>query len=469
MKPMFTIGQAVDAMTGTLINETMQRRARAIVGVSTDSRMIKPDEVFVALKGDRFDGHEFVSDALAAGAAGAIVAETWYRAHARELPPDATVIAVPDTLQALQALATVYRSQFTLPVVGITGTNGKTTTKEMVAAVLSTQYRTLKTPGNLNSQVGVPLVLFQLNRSHEAAVLELSMSHPGELTRLARMARPTVGVITNVGPAHLESLGSVEAVARAKGELLDYLPPDGTAVLNADDPLVMAQRFRTAAQLVTFGLTPAADIRAVELDVQLTGTTFRLSDGPVFRLTIPGGHQVSNALAAIAVGRLFGVEIAAMQEALETVQPPAMRMHYRMVGGRHLLNDAYNANPVSARAALSTLARATQGRRIAVLGDMLELGAGSEQAHREVGRAVPGAADLLITVGERARSIADGAREAGMDEQAIVVCQTNDDASACLLAAAQPGDAILIKGSRGMKMEDIVVALTARWTEERSA
>ncbi|MBI4551643.1 MAG: UDP-N-acetylmuramoyl-tripeptide--D-alanyl-D-alanine ligase [Candidatus Latescibacteria bacterium] len=464
MNSLFTIGQVVETVAGTLSDETADRRVRPVVGVSTDSRTVKQDELFVALAGDRFDGHDFVPAALAAGAAGAIVAETWYREHAREISQQAPVIVVPDPLMALQTLAAAYRSRFALPVVGITGTNGKTTTKEMTAAILSKRFRTLKTPGNLNSQVGVPLVLFQLGPAYEVAVLELSMSQPDELTRLARMARPTVGVITNVGPAHLEFLGSVEAVARAKGELLDSLPDDGTAILNADDPLVMAQRHRTTARLLTFGLTPAAAVRAVDIEMELAGTTFRLTDGPAFRLNIPGCHHVANALAAIAVGRVFGVDVGAMQEALAGVQPFAMRMEYRVVDGLHLINDAYNANPVSARAALRTLANARTGRRIAVMGDMLELGAESEQAHREVGRAVAGAADVLITVGERARQIADGAREAGMDERAILVCQKNDDASVRIRACAKPGDIILIKGSRGMKMEDIVAALTAAGT-----
>jgi UDP-N-acetylmuramoyl-tripeptide--D-alanyl-D-alanine ligase len=374
------------------------------------------------------------------------------------LPEHWALVVVADTLSALQKLAAWYRGQFRIPVVGVTGSSGKTTTKDMIAAVLEQGYRVLKTPGNLNSQIGVPQVLLSLEPAHEIAVLELGMNHPGELARLAEIVRPTVGVITNVGPVHLEFLKTLEGVGRAKGELLDYVDPDGWAVLNADDPYVMAQRARTRARLVTFGYTARADIQAVSIQADFDRTAFRLRGGATFHLRIPGEHQVANALAAIGVGQIFHRSTETMQAALAALEPAAMRMDARTVGGLHLLVDAYNANPVSTCAALKTLA-AGGGRHIAVLGDMLELGDMSVSAHLAVGRTAAETADLLVTVGSRARDIARGAREAGMADDRMFCCDTNPEAVERLRAVVQAGDYILIKGSRGMKMEEIVAAL----------
>ena len=459
MTQLFTLGDIEQVVKGSLCPSNGIAGKHGVSSVSTDSRSITGGEFFVAITGEKFDGHEYVVDALKAGAAGAMVSREWHREHATMLPIGAPLIAVEHVLDALQALAGWYRQRFDLPLIGVTGSNGKTTTKDMIAAVLGSRYRILKTPGNLNSQVGVPQVLLQLKHDHDIAVLELGMNHAGELDRLARMVRPKVGVITNVGPVHLEYLETLEGVARAKGELLDALPDDGIAVLNADDPHVMAQRSRTRAHLITFGHTDGAEVRVRDIQAQLSGTTFRLDDGMVFRLNIAGEHQVSNALAAIAVGRLLGIKNKDIHTALASLTPVSMRMDVRMIGKLQLINDTYNANPVSTCAALHTLASASRGRRVAVLGDMLELGHESEAAHLKVGQAVVNTADLLITVGERARSIADGARNAGMAEECIVVCDSNSQASLYLIETADDGDVILVKGSRGMKMEEIVVDL----------
>ena len=462
--PLFTLGDIAQVVGGALCPSCNSHLkaiagARGVSGVSTDSRSIKNGDFFVAIAGEKFDGHDYVVDVLKAGAAGAMISHRWYWEHAAMLPISAPLVVVEHVLDALQALAGWYRQRFDLPLIGITGSNGKTTTKDMIAEVLGRRYRILKTPGNLNSQVGVPQVLFQLKHDHDVAVLELGMNHAGELDRLARMVRPKVGVITNVGPVHLEYLETLEGVARAKGELLDALPDDGIAVLNADDPHVMAQRSRTRAHLMTFGHKDGAEVRVRDIETQLSGTTFRLDDGSTFRLNIAGEHQVSNALAAIAVGRLMGIKNEDIHTALASLTPASMRMDVRMIGKLLLINDTYNANPVSTCAALHTLASASRGRRIAVLGDMLELGRESESAHRQVGQAVVNTADLLITVGERARSIADGARNAGMAEECVVVCASNRQAGDCIIESADDGDVILIKGSRGMKMEEIVADL----------
>lgn len=458
-----TLHDVAQATGGTLLPCYEDRQSRKIAGISTDSRTIAPGEVFFALSGERFDGHDFVPAVLKAGTSAVVVTTMWHREYATLFDGHATFILVLDTLKALQNLAAWYRARFTIPVIGITGSSGKTTAKDMTAAVLAQRYRVLKTPGNLNSQVGLPQILCRLDASHQIAVLEMGMNHTGELARLAAMARPTIGVITNVGPVHLEYLGSLEGVARAKGELLDGIPEDGAVILNADDPLVMSQRHRTRAPVITFGTGETADIRATEIHADLRGTVFRLAGGPAFRLRIAGRHHVTNALVAIAVGRLFDIEFDDIQKALAEVAPAAMRMDYQRIGHIHLINDAYNANPDSVSAALQTLAGVSNGRRIAILGDMLELGAACESAHRQVGQTAAETVDLLITVGDRARHIAEGARQAGMADECIAMCKTNLEATDRVIAWVQDDDVILIKGSRGMHMEEIVSRLEAHY------
>lgn len=440
---------------------------RRITAISTDSRRLQSGNLFVAVPGENFDGHDFVLQALHTGAATALVSEEWANEHLSEFDDSVTLIVVSDVLAGLQALASWYRTRFQTEIVGVTGSSGKTTTKDMIAAVLSSRYSVLKTPGNLNSQLGLPQVVFQLRRTHDLAVLEMGMNHTGEINRLAEICNPSVGVITNVGPVHLEFLGSVDGVARAKGELLDHLSEKDLAVLNADDALVMGQRPRSRARLVTFGLGEYANVRAREIDAGFSSTVFMLDDGSEFVLNIPGVHHVMNALAAIAVGQSFGVRVSDMQAALAALKPSDMRMDVQIVGNITYINDTYNANPDSVRAALHTLAISPgSGRRIAVLGDMLELGDSSAQAHRDVGAEAAGVANLLITVGNRAVDIAVGARAAGLTSSQIVECATTGEASSVLEDTIEDGDVILVKGSRGMRMEEIVVQVSSAATED---
>lgn len=450
-----TLMEITGIMGGSLhVPSPVHGRGR-ITGVCSDTRRIQEGNLFVAITGERFDGHDFVPEAMRSGACASLVTDDWHARRPDREAPDAARIVVPEVLPALQAFAGWHRRRFDLPVVVVTGSSGKTTTKNMIASVLGERYRVFKTPGNLNSQLGVSEALFSLQRDHGAAVLELGMNHAGELDRLSRMTRPSIGVITNVGPAHIEFFESVEGIARAKGEVLDHLPEGGSAVLNADDPLVMKQAGRSPARVVTFGRSVGADVRLARVRTELSGSTFALSDGASFGINLLGEHQVMNAAAAVAVGRLMGIDDQGIARALRSLDPTPMRMEYRKAGAVHLINDAYNANPSSMKAALDALATAG-GRKLIVLGDMLELGDLGRAAHREIGRRAADVADRIITVGELAREIGVAAVDAGMPASRVVSCRNNDEAAAAVMAEVEDGDLVLVKGSRGMRMETVV-------------
>jgi UDP-N-acetylmuramoyl-tripeptide--D-alanyl-D-alanine ligase len=426
-----------------------------VAGVSTDSRTLREGELFVAIRGERFDGHDFVRDAFGRGAVAALV----------DTPPAAgtggkPLFAVPNTVAALQRLAAWYRSRFDLPLVAVTGTNGKTTTKDMAASVLSTRLRTMKTEGNLNNHIGVPLTLLRLSSEHQAAVVEMGMNHPGEIERLAGMARPAIGVITNVAEAHMEGMGSLEAIAEAKGELLEALPPEGTAVLNGDDALVMSQAKRTSARVVTFGLSPDVNTRAVRIS-ERGCVSFELDWGASVELPLPGRHNVMNALAALAVGEVLGIDREAAVEGLSSFEPSPMRMSVVTVGGWTILNDAYNANPGSLGAALESLVALANGRpTVAALGDMLELGSRARDAHREAGLlAAEKEIDHLLLFGKEVAALREGALAGGMqpgrarlfDDKAVLV--------EALRRLSEKSAVLLVKGSRAMRMEEVVELL----------
>lgn len=425
-----------------------------IEGVSTDTRTIRTGQIFFALRGERFDGHDHVGEAFARGASAAVVSRAVDGVSG-------TTLLVDDTVNALQSLAGWYRGRFALDVVAVTGTNGKTTTKDMAAAVLSRTRRTLRTEGNLNNHIGVPLTLMDLSAEHEAAVVELGMSNPGEIARLAKIARPDVGVITNVGEAHLASMHDIESIARAKGELLEALPQHGTAVLNRDDDLVMAQAGRTTAQLVTFGLSREADVRAEAIEETPGGVAFDVAGDGRASLSLPGRHNVSNALAAVAVGGVLGVPAEECLEGLRCFRPSALRMSRVEAGTLTILNDAYNSNPGSLGAALATLASQAAGRRAwAALGDMLELGPRSAGAHREAGARAAGLGiDRLFLYGREVAALREGAIAAGMPSDTVELF----DSKAALARAIQAGldgdTVLLVKGSRGMRMEEVVERL----------
>jgi UDP-N-acetylmuramoyl-tripeptide--D-alanyl-D-alanine ligase len=373
------------------------------------------------------------------------------------------MLPVEDTIYALQEMSHLHRRKFTIPVVGITGTNGKTTTKEMLASILKRKGQVLKNEGNLNNHLGVPLTLLKLAAEHRSAVVEMGMSARGEIDRLARLTDPDVAVITNIGPAHLEFLKTLDNVAEAKGELLDNLKNTGIAVLNADDPYFDKLKKKFNGAVLSFGIDGKADVSAsaVTQGKDFTDFTITSDDSRVdVRLRTVGKHNIYNALAAAAAARAVGMPGEAVKLGLDDFVPVAMRSELRQVEGRTVLADYYNANPSSMEAALSALVSLrTNGKAIAVLGDMLELGDVSEEAHRSIGRmAATLAVDILITIGQRAQDIAAGARDAGMPEGHILSAASQVDAADLLKRNSRPGDVILIKGSRGMKLEKILEA-----------
>ena len=429
-----------------------------ITGVSIDSRAIKKGDIFICIKGERFDGHDFIPQAIKNGAAAiCFCRDKAAVCQAIKMPRNA--IAVRDTIAALSALAHYHRKRFSIPVIGISGTNGKTTTKEMLSGILARSGPGLKTVGNLNNLIGLPQMLLQLNEQHRWAVLEMGMSELGEIDRLAEIARPDTGIITNALPAHLETLGSVEAVARAKGELFLRLTEGGCAVYNADDPLISIAPSPPGVKRVSFGLG-AADVRAEEIRCQGR-------KGQVFTLCLPSGsrtvslkafgtHNVYNALAAAAAAFAMGIDALDIAEGLESFTPYDKRFSLEELGPVTLIDDSYNANPGSMRAALVTLRDIREtGRGIAVLGDMLELGEVAVAAHLELGRLAASCADRLYVMGEMAETVASGALSGGLALDAVITAQNHAEILDDLLGNLIEGDCILIKGSRGMRMETV--------------
>jgi len=432
-----------------------------IKGVSIDSRTIREGELFVAIKGVRFDGHDFVPEAINRGAWGAVVERSSLENRYPSLSGLRNIIPVEDTLLSLQEMSGMHRKKYSIPVVGITGSNGKTTTKEMLACILRQKGQVLKNEGNLNNHIGVPLTLMKLGEHHRFAAIEMGMSGPGEIEMLARLAMPDVGVITNIGPAHLEFLGSTDMIAQAKGELLEEMKPEGTAVLNADDPYFETLKKRFSGRIVTFGIDGPADITAEDIRLEKDTSDFTLrAQGKTIpmRLHAVGTYNVYNALAAAAAALAVAIPLESVKSGLEEFSPFSMRSEIKNIGGRVIFEDCYNANPQSMAAALEALVSIRAGRmNIAVLGDMMELGDTGPEAHRTIGRRVAQLGiDLLVTVGPLAKLIGDGAIEAGMSEERVVAARSNAEAAALLRTRTQPGDAILIKGSRAMKMEKIL-------------
>lgn len=450
MKTM-TVGEVYRAIGGRLLQGDQDV---TVTRVSTDTRRIQPGDLFFALRGEKYDAHDFLDQAVAGGA-GALVVSRYVA-----VDPAVPVIRVSDTLAGLQSLAAYNRRQYRVPVVGITGSSGKTTTKDMVAAVLETRHNVLKTRGNLNNEIGLPLTLLDLSAGHGAAVVEMAMRAPGEIDALCLLARPTCAVITTIGVAHLERLGTVENIARAKGEILEHIAPDGFAMLPGDSPLAREQARRCHGRVLFFGLEPGLDLYATDLRREGTGNRFTAVMGDTrfeICLPLPGLHNVRNALSAAGVGLMLGLTPDEVAKGLAGVTLSGMRCEIVRGSNFTLINDAYNANPESTCAALQSLEElAGRGRRVAVLGDMLELGTGAVEGHRRAGAAAArhGVA-LLVTVGGLSRETAAGARQAGMGSDQVVVCRDNAEALAALRGRLQPGDVVLVKGSRGMRMEEI--------------
>ena len=460
--PKLSIGEIARAVGGEVRPVGDEAGAVTPTGYSIDTRTMAAGDLFFALAGVHSDGHLFVGDALAGGAAGAVVAR-----HITGLDPSFAQVVVESPLKALQKLAVHVRRAYDIPVIAVTGSNGKTTTKEMITAIISTKLRVHRNPGNYNNQIGVPLTILGLDESAELLVTELGSNHAGEIMELARWAEPDVGVITNVGRAHIGLFGSLENVIREKTDLLRVLPPSGRGVVNADSPAVLQTAKEIGIHTVSFGIEAdcdfrATDIRTVGADAGALreagpeahpGTVFNVGDTEV-RLMVPGLHNVSNALAAITTGTLFGVSPAEAARVLEGFEP--LRVTVRTGGGITLIDDTYNANPDSVRAVLGVLRGLAGERKIFVLGEMLELGDFSRDLHREVGtETAAGGIDCFFGVGGAAREAVDAARQAGMAE--AVSDFFGDKASACafLRQFLKPGDAVLIKGSRATGMEEV--------------
>lgn len=431
-------------------------------GVSIDSRSLKRGNLFVAIPGERFDGHQFVSEAAEKGASLIIISQEKANQVKKEKLKKTPVVLVQDTKKALRDIASWHRNKFDLPTVAVTGTNGKTTTKEMIAEVLSCKFRVLKSIKSYNNLVGVPLTLFELDKDTEVLVLELGMSAPGEIEILTKNAKPNLGVITNIGPAHLESMESLEKIAQAKFELLENMPSPHTAVLNADDEFLSKRIKVNKEKTISFGIKNEAAFRADQLTTSDEGyLSFRVNGELFVDLKLLGEHNVYNALAAFAVGSLLGVDELNIKQSLERYTPSELRMELVRFGDIKVINDSYNANPVSMANALKTLKQMRgEGRKIAVLGDMLELGEKTLDYHFKLGRLVAESGiDLLLTVGKLSMAIGQGAKEHGMNPEKIFTFDNNEEISSYLIQDLKPGDLVLIKGSRRMKLEEVVLSL----------
>jgi len=460
-----SVNDILMATAGRLVSQAGED---VISGVSTDSRTVQQGDVFVALKGDRHDGHQYLGEVFARGAVAAVV-QAGFESVA---PGFKNIVEVPDTLRALGDLAHFWRHRFPIPVVGITGSNGKTTAKDMTAAVLASKYRILKTEGNFNNLIGLPLTLFRLKGDEDMAVIEMGMNHLGEIDRLAEIASPETGVVTVVARAHLEGLGGLSNVARAKGELIARLPEKGLSVINAESKF--APEFRRiarkrGARVAGFGVSKSADYRAEAIKLDgFKGVRFAVKvrgKKATFKIGVPGRHNVTNALAAIAVGDRYDVPVSKMKTALARFHAGSKRMEVVKLGKRiDVINDCYNANPDSTIASLQFLKDlGPVRRRVAVLGEMLELGRWARECHREVGTAAAkSGVKLLFAVGPSAETMVAGARKAGLSKTSSFVFANAEEALPMIKSLLKPKDIVLVKGSRGMKMERITEGLRER-------
>ncbi len=460
--PAMTADDLLRLTGGRLLN----RSERPSRGAAVDSRLVEVGQVFVALPGERTDGHGYLAEAIARGATALIVT--------RPLPDptavgDVTVVRVADPLAALGAIAAGWRQRFQPLVVGVTGSIAKTSTKEAIAAVLGSRMRTLRNEGNLNNEVGLPLTLLRLGPEHEAAVLEMGMYVGGEIAELAAIARPHIGVVTAVQPVHLARIGSLAAIEAAKGELLEALPSDGTAILNADDPIVRGMGSRTQATSLSYGFSDDADIGAEEVtSIGLDGMRFVLRAGGTRRpLTIPalGPLSVHNALAAAAVARAAGLTLDDIEAGLATGWSAPHRAEVVRLGSVTVIDDSYNASPRSVVAALQLLA-GLPGRRVAVLGEMLELGESSDEGHRMVGEAAAQTVEWLLVVGRGAGGIAEGALAAGMTPAKVIRARDVEHAAELLIPRLRDDDVVLIKASRGIALDLLVDELRVEFGED---
>lgn len=451
----FTLDDIVSSVKGKVL-EKVKTEFSDIV---TDTRKLAEGVLFVALKGERFNGETFAKEAIEKGAAGVLVSSDYE--YAEKL--GGTVIqAEGDTQTAYQQIAAFWRRKFNIPVITITGSNGKTTTKDLTASVLGAKFSVLKTQANFNNEIGLPMTLLNMQDSHDVAVVEIGMRGLGQIAALAPVAGPNIGIVTNVGETHMELLGSMENIAKAKGELVEAIPSGGTVILNNDNPYVakMSEKCQPDVKVVTFGIEQEADIKASDIENLGRETKFKCTlskDGEAKEFVLPmaGRHNVYNSLAAIAAGVVLGLSYEEIAKGLGQLEMSKMRFEYKQVGEYTVINDAYNASPMSMEAALNTISEVATGRTVAVLGDMLELGENEAELHRNVGRKVPASGiSLLIAYGKLGKHIAEGAREKGMTE--VLEALSHEEAAELLHKHLKTGDTILFKASRGMKLEKII-------------
>lgn len=454
---MFSVNEIAVATGGRLIGLATGN----ISGISTDSRFVTPGQLFVPLRGEHFDGHSFIKEVTDKGITAILAEEQWMKGHA--IPDSVTCIAVKNSLRAFGDLAAEWRKRFDIPVIAVTGSNGKTTVKEMLGSILELTAPGLKTSGNLNNMIGVPQMLFQLNHEHRWAVLEMGMSESGEIDRLGLIAAPRVGIVLNALPAHLQSMGTIEAVAAAKGELLHRISDGGLAVVNADDSRVASLSQNASARRISFGIE-RGEVRAREIKSEgLEGQHFYLLT-PVGEVSVKlkacGRHNIYNALAA-AAALLEKTDLATIVKGLEAFTPYKGRFKIEQLGNITLVDDSYNANPASTKAALETVNQiASEGHRIAVLGDMLELGEHEADAHRGIGAVAGRNVDRVYLLGKRMTKFAvEGALLVDMPSESVVCCNDHTEIALKLSRTVKNGDVILFKGSRGMAMEKVVVEL----------
>jgi UDP-N-acetylmuramoyl-tripeptide--D-alanyl-D-alanine ligase len=451
---MFRIDEIIQATKGLLIQGSLTNK---ISGISTDSRRLKPFEVFLALRGENFDGHDFVAQAIKSKASCLIVQK-----HPEFLiPASVTVIKVKDTTIALGDIARFQRQKINLPVIAVTGSNGKTTTKEMIAWVLSAHARVLKNEGTKNNQIGLPQTLVQLTKKDQYAVVEIGTNHFGEVDYLAKIAKPNIGVITNIGLSHLEFLKDLKGVAKEKSTLLDNLAKPAIALLNADDKSLngLINRSIKGWQCFSFGIHEKSDFCASGIKFRNERVEFRVNSKFNFQLPTLGDYNIYNALAAIAVGRICGLSYSVIRSRLATFKFPKGRLNFIKVKGLRFIDDTYNSNPLSLNAALAALgAVSCKGRKILVMADMLELGKQKELLHRQIAWSITNSCDRLITVGRLARITAKAARQNGLAAKHIFCCANALAARELLFKKIFPkaDDLILVKGSRSMKMEEVL-------------
>ncbi len=441
-------------VTGAEVNFAGEKIFEDIV---TDSRKISDGVLFVALKGENFNGENFAKDAIEKGAAGVVVGKN---CSPENLPVEGIVFKVDDTLTAYQQIAGLHRDKFKIPVVGITGSNGKTTTKDLTAAALSGLGKIQKTAANFNNEIGVPLTLLGIEENCRAAVVEIGMRGRGQIESLAEFVKPNIGIVTTVNETHIEILGSLENIARAKAEMVEAIPSGGIVILNIDNPHIrdMKKYAAPGVKILTYALENPADFVAENISVGNTSTKFTLNCGGEkidFEIPLLGRHNASNALAAIAAGKSLGLSFEEIQAGFKNLAVSKMRFEVSEKDGLTIINDAYNAGPASMAASIKTVAEVYKGRKIAVLGDMLELGDFAEKLHREVGREVAeNNFDILITLGELGKFIAEGAKDSGLKN--IFTTADHDAAAKKILEVAEKGDTILFKASHGMHMEKII-------------